>query len=63
MKDIELQNKTIADLALRCDGPGQFENFDRTFRHSLTIPKAAVVKEENRLKRVRAKSRTKKPSA
>jgi len=50
-------------IAARCDGPNQFENFDRRFRHSLTISKEAVVKEEARQKRLRAKRRTKKPTA
>ena len=63
MKHEPTQAETIADIALRCDGPNQFENFDRMLRHSLTIPKAAVVKEEARLKRLRAKRRTKKPTA
>jgi hypothetical protein len=62
MKNEPTQAETIADIALRCDGANQFENFDRMFRHSLTIPKAAVVKEEARLKRLRAKRRT-KPTA
>jgi len=53
------QAETIAALAARCDGPNQFENFDRAFRASLTVSKAAVVKEETRLKRLRAKRRTK----
>ena len=57
--DADVQAKTITELAARCDGPGQFENFDRAFRHSLTVSKAAVVKEEARLKRLRAKRRTK----
>jgi hypothetical protein len=44
--DADTQAKTIADIAARCKGPDQFQNFDRAFRHSLTIPKEAVVKEE-----------------
>jgi hypothetical protein len=47
-------------IAARCEGPNQFENFDRAFRHSLTIPKEAIVKEEARLKRARAKRRAEK---
>jgi hypothetical protein len=61
--DPDPQARTIADIAARCDGPNQFENFDRMFRHSLTISKEAVVKEEARQKRARAKRRTKKPTA
>jgi len=63
MKNEPTQAETIADIALRCEGPNQFANFDNMFRHSLTIPKAAVVKEEARLKRLRAKRRAKKPTA
>lgn len=57
--DSDIQAKTIAELSARCDGPDQFENFDRAFRHSLTVSKAAVVKEEARQKRLRAKKRDK----
>ena len=63
MKNEPTQAETVADIALRCDVPNQFENFDRMFRHSLTIPKAAVIKEEARLKRLREKRRAKKPTA
>ena len=59
---IKSQTETIAELVTRCEGPNQFENFDRAFRHSLTVSKQAVVKEEARIKRARAKKRTKKPS-
>jgi hypothetical protein len=55
-----IQAETIAAIAARCEGPNQFENFDRAFRHSLTIPKEAIVKEEARLKRARAKRRAEK---
>jgi hypothetical protein len=57
--DPESQAKTIAEIAARCEGPNQFDNFDRAFRHSLTVPKEAVLKEEARLKRARARKRTK----
>ncbi len=63
MKHEPTQAETIADLSVRCEGPDQFQNFDRMFRHSLTIPKAAVIKEEARLKRLRARRRGKKPTA
>jgi len=58
--DPDLQAKTIAELATRCEGQNQFENFDRSFRHSLTVSKEAVLKEEARQKKARAKKRTKK---
>ena len=59
--DADTQAKTIADIAARCDGPDQFQNFDRAFRHSLTVSKEAVVKEETRLKKLRARKRARKP--
>ncbi len=55
-----IQAETIAAISARCDGPNQFENFDRAFRHSLTVSKDAVVKEEDRLKKQRARQRAKK---
>lgn len=54
------QAETITALSARCDGPDQFEKFDRAFRTSLTVSKPAVVKQEARLKRARAKKRAKK---
>ena len=55
------QAETIADLDARCAGPNQFENFDRAFRKSLTVPKEAILKEESKRKRKRAKKRARKP--
>jgi uncharacterized protein YfaP (DUF2135 family) len=55
------QAETIADLAARCAGPNQFDNFDRAFRRSLTVPKESVLKEEAQRKRARAKRRLRKP--
>ncbi|MGI8960362.1 MAG: hypothetical protein ACR2IV_11495 [Bryobacteraceae bacterium] len=54
------QAETIAELNARCDGPNQFQNFDSAFRKSLTVSKAALLKEEARLKRVRARKRAKR---
>ena len=51
------QAETIADLSGRCDGPNQFENFDRAFRTSLTVPKGALLKEEARQKRARKRAK------
>jgi hypothetical protein len=59
---VKSQAETIADLNARCDGPNQFEKFDQAFRASLTVPKAALLKEEARIKRARARKRAKKPS-
>ncbi len=56
------QAETIAELNARCDGPNQFDNFDRAFRKSLTVSKAALLKEEVRLKRKREKKRVKRPT-
>jgi hypothetical protein len=56
------QAETIAELNARCDGPNQFEKFDRGVRASLSVSKAAVLKEEVRLKRLRARKRAKKPA-
>ena len=53
----------IADLAVRCAGPNEFENFDRAVRKSLTVPREAILKEDARWKRERArrtKQRTRK---
>jgi hypothetical protein len=58
-----IQAEAIAAIAARCDGPNQFETFDSAFRHSLTLSKDAVVQEEARLKRLRAKRRANKPHA
>jgi len=57
---MKTQAETIADLSARCAGPDQFQNFDRAFRQSLTVPKAAVLKEDARWKRARARKRAKK---
>jgi hypothetical protein len=54
------QAETIADLATRCAGPNQFENFDRAFRQSLTVPKEAVLKDDARRKRARTKRQARK---
>jgi len=56
------QTETIADLNARCEGPNQFEKFDRAFRTSLTVSKTEVLKEEARIKRARARKRAKKPA-
>jgi hypothetical protein len=43
---MKTQAETIAELNARSEGPNQFENFDLAFRKSLTVPKAAALKEE-----------------
>jgi hypothetical protein len=57
---MKTQAETIADLSARCAGPDQFQNFDRAFRALLTVPKAAVLKEDKRWKRARTKKRAKR---
>jgi hypothetical protein len=54
------QAETIAELNARCDGPNQFENFDRGVRASLNMSKEAVLMEEAKLKRLRARKRARK---
>jgi hypothetical protein len=54
------QAETIADLAVRCAGPNEFENFDRAFRRSLTVPKEAILKEQSQRRQEREKQRTRK---
>jgi len=54
------QAETIADLDDRCAGSDQFENFDRAFRKSLTVSKQAILREEAKVKRARAKKRARK---
>ena len=56
------QAETIAELNARCDGPDQFQRFDRGVRASLSVSKEAVLKEEARQKRLRARRRAKKPA-
>jgi hypothetical protein len=59
---MKTQAETIADLSLRCAGPYQFQNFDRGVRACLSVPKEAIVKEEARQKRLRARLRARKSS-
>ena len=46
-----------ADIAAKCDGPDQFQNFDRIFRAVIAAPKAAIDKAEAKWKRKQAKKR------
>ncbi len=59
MKHEPTQAETIAALALRCERPDQFANFDRGVRASLTVSKEAVLKAEAQEKRARARRRSK----
>lgn len=57
-RPINLHPETIA----KCDGPEQFENFDRLFRTVIAVPKASVEKSEAKWKRASDKKRAKKPA-
>ena len=59
---MKTQSETLAELNARCEGPNQFEKFDRGVRASLSVSKESVLKEEARLNRLRARKRTRKPS-
>jgi hypothetical protein len=59
---VATQAETIAILAARCDDQNQFEKFDRAVRASLSVSKEAVLKEEARQKKLRARRRAKKIS-
>ena len=48
------------DIAVKCDGPDQFERFDRGVRAFLAVPKSAVLKDEAKAKQ--QKKRAKKRS-
>lgn len=60
MKVEPTQAETIAALARRCVGSDQAEKFDRAIRASLTVSKEALLKEEARVKRLRARRRARK---
>jgi hypothetical protein len=63
MKKESTQAETIAALALRCEVPNQFENFDMAVRASLSVSKEAIVKEEARLKKLRVRKRSRKDTS
>jgi hypothetical protein len=48
------------DIAAKCDGPKQFEKFDRLFRSVISVPKADIDKAEAKWRQERAKKRAKK---
>lgn len=54
-----VMNAELTALAEKCDGPNQFENFDKLFRAVIAVPKAAIDKEEAKWKRARAKKKRK----
>jgi hypothetical protein len=47
--------KVTKELEAKCDAPNQFGRFDALFRAVISIPKAAIDKEETRWKRRRKK--------
>jgi hypothetical protein len=54
--------KIPAEIAAKCDGPDQFEKFDRLFRGVIAVPKAALEKEEKKWKQKQKRKREKKSS-
>jgi hypothetical protein len=48
------------DIAVKCDGPNQFEKFDRLFRSVISVPKADIDQAETKWKQARAKKRAKR---
>ena len=42
------------NIAAKCDGPNQFEKFDRLFRSVIAVPKAKIDKAEQKWKREQA---------
>jgi hypothetical protein len=46
------------ELAAKCSGPDQFENFDKLFRSVIAVSKATVDKRETKWKKQRAKRAT-----
>lgn len=59
---VKSQAETLTELNARCDGPNQFDKFDRAFQASLGVSKATLLKEEAKIKQARARKRAKKPS-
>jgi hypothetical protein len=52
------------DLAARCDGPNQFEKFDKFFRAVIAVPKSEIDKQEAKWKQSRArKKRANRPTS
>ena len=45
------------ELEAKCDAPNQFERFDALFRKVASVPKAAIDREEAKLKRRKARTR------
>jgi hypothetical protein len=46
------------ELKAKCNAENQFERFDRVFRQVLSVPKAAIDKEAAKVKRLKAKKKT-----
>jgi hypothetical protein len=46
------------DIAVRCDGPDQFEKFDQLFRKMIAVPHSAITKEEAKWRRTPQKKQT-----
>ena len=62
LRDLPNEESMKTKPAPQIPGETPWENLDRAFRTILTIPKEALLKEETRLKKLRAGKRAKKPS-
>jgi hypothetical protein len=52
---VRLIPKPTKELETKCDADNQFDQFDRLFRSVISVPKAAVLKEEAKQKRRKKK--------
>ena len=53
-------NHIPEDIAAKCDGPDQFQRFDRLFRAVIATPKADIDKADAKWKRKQTKKRSPK---
>jgi hypothetical protein len=45
------------ELKAKCDADNQFDRFDRVFRQVVSVPKAAIDREDVKQKRLKAKKK------
>lgn len=57
MKNARVIPKLTKELEAKCNADNQFENFDRVLRSVISVPKAAVLKEEAKQKRRKKRAR------
>ena len=53
-------NNVDAEISDKCNADDQFERFDNLFRQVISVPKAAIDKEEAKLKRKKNRAKTAK---